>query len=328
MKIIAEIAQGHEGSAELCQLLTRAAVAASADIIKYQVIYANELSTQDYPFYEFFQGLEMGDDTWERTVQYVRQAGKQVFFDVYGNRSLDLAIKLNVDGVKLSTTEFYNAALFQKALESIPLVLVSLAGIPVVDIDQILIGVSQAFRSKLIFIYGFQSEPTPLEETNLNKLLSFKERYPDISLGFMDHSDGSQAEAFHVPLIAMGYGIEYIEKHLTLDRVLEIEDYISALDASSFKQFVKLIRKYECVLGQSSLELTESEQVYQKKAGKVVVTQRELNVGAIVTESDIALKRAPKDSVGTRLKRLDEVVGKTIVKTVMADSLLAGEYLK
>ena len=46
----------------------------------------------------------------------------------------------------------------------------------------------------------------------------------------MDHSDGSSEDAYHLPLLAMGMGISVIEKHMTLDHSLEIEDYVSETD--------------------------------------------------------------------------------------------------
>ena len=65
----------------------------------------------------------------------------------------------------------------------------------------------------------------------------------------MDHSDGGSDDSFHLSLVAMGMGISVIEKHLTLDRSLQIEDYVSGLAPDQFKKFVELIRKYESALG-------------------------------------------------------------------------------
>ena len=52
IEIIAEIAQGYEGNEKLTELLLKGAIAADADSIKIQVIYADELSTQTYEHYD------------------------------------------------------------------------------------------------------------------------------------------------------------------------------------------------------------------------------------------------------------------------------------
>lgn len=59
LEIIAEIAQGYEGSAKLTELLTIGAIESDADSIKFQLVYADELATQDYKYYDLFKSLEM-----------------------------------------------------------------------------------------------------------------------------------------------------------------------------------------------------------------------------------------------------------------------------
>ena len=48
IEIIAEIAQGYEGSEKLTNLLTKGAIASNADAVKFQLVYADELATPDY----------------------------------------------------------------------------------------------------------------------------------------------------------------------------------------------------------------------------------------------------------------------------------------
>ena len=59
----------------------------------------------------------------------------------------------------------------------------------------------------------------------------------------MDHTKGDNDFALYVPLIAIGCGANIIEKHITFDHTLHIEDHISALTFDSFKKFSKIIRK-------------------------------------------------------------------------------------
>ncbi|VUX54833.1 protein of unknown function [uncultured Woeseiaceae bacterium] len=43
----------------------------------------------------------------------------------------------------------------------------------------------------------------------------------------MDHAWGSTEEALLLPMVAIATGIQCIEKHLTLDPLLELEDNVS-----------------------------------------------------------------------------------------------------
>ncbi|TAL62954.1 MAG: NeuB family protein, partial [Legionella sp.] len=114
-EIIAEIAQGYEGNPTLARLLVKGALVANADAIKIQLIFADELCVPTYPYFDLFKSLEMDEKVWVELVDITHKAGKQIYFDVYGERSLALAHKLNADGVKISTTDFYNIPLFTQA---------------------------------------------------------------------------------------------------------------------------------------------------------------------------------------------------------------------
>ena len=87
-------------------------------------------------------------------------------------------------------------------------------------------------------------------------------------------------------------GIGAIEKHITLDRELEIEDYISGLTPSAFSKFIELIRKYEPVLGRETFDLSDREKEYMEKATKSVVAVNNIKQGQVISQNDIALKRS------------------------------------
>jgi N,N'-diacetyllegionaminate synthase len=316
IEIIAEIAQGYEGNVKLTELLTTGALHSSACAIKYQLVYADELATPDYQYYDLFKSLEMSRDVWMETSDRIHKAGLKLYFDVFGFDSLEIAQDVGADGVKLSTTEFYNRALIEKALNSFNKVFISIGGIPIEDIDSLVDEMLKNYSKKICLIYGFQAEPTPLEQNNLLKLISFKDRYPDFQLGFMDHSDGNSEDAFHLSLITLGMGVSVIEKHLTLDRSLEIEDYVSGIAPDQFKLFVQLIRKYESALGNTSLELSDMENEYRNKAVKAVVALKDLKKGHKIRSMDVALKRSALLETGESIRLLSEVLNRHLKEDV------------
>lgn len=327
IEIIAEIAQGYEGSIKLTNLLTTGAIATEADAVKYQLVYANELATPDYQYYELFKSLEMPTSIWQETSGRIHKAGRKLYFDVFGFHSLDIAHEVSADGVKLSTTEFYNRALIEQALNSFDTVFVSVGGIPADDIDLLVEKLLQKYSENICLMYGFQSEPTPLNQNNLLKLKTFKNRYPDFEIGFMDHSDGSSKDAYNLSLIAMGMGISVIEKHLTLDRSLKIEDYVSGLAPDQFQKFVKLIRKYEPVLGSGSLGLSELEIEYRNKAAKSVVALKDLKKGQVIKPFDVALKRTGTTGGGVPIRLLSDALNRELKINVNKDHPISENHL-
>lgn len=325
-EIIAEIAQGYEGNPKLAELLVKGAVVADADSIKIQLVYADELCVKDYPYYNLFKSLEMSDDVWMGLVKRVHDAGKQIYFDVYGDRSLALARGLGADGVKISTTDFYNLPLIKQAFIDFDTVLVSTGGVPIEDID--LLMTQYVLPRKLTLMHGFQAEPTETYDNNLARIAAFHTRYPGVGIGFMDHSLGSDVEAFHLPLVALGLGVTCIEKHITLDYSLQIEDYISALSVDRFGEFVKTIRAMEPALGSAELLLTNKEIEYKKRAGKVVVASRDLSKGTCITEKDIAMKRVSTTPSESYFRQAAPVIGKTLSASVQKDSPFEKEMIQ
>lgn len=309
IEIIAELAQGYEGNPKQTELLTTGALATDVDALKYQLVFADELATPDYEYYDLFQSLEMPASVWREASERIHKADKTLYFDIFGFRSLALAQDVEADGVKLSTTEFYNRVLIEKALHEFNKVFISVGGIPEKDINLLVNELLVSHSKKICLIYGFQAEPTPLEQNNLLKLKSFKKRYPDFQLGFMDHSDGGSEDAFHLSLLAMGMGITVIEKHLTLDRTLKIEDYVSGIAPDQFQKFVALIRRFHTALGKESLELSELENEYRNKATKSVVAMKDLEKGQIIQIEDVALKRTGTIVRGKPIRMLADALG-------------------
>ncbi len=323
IEIIAEIAQGYEGNEKLANLLTKGAIASNADAVKFQLVYADELATPDYEHYQLFKELEMAQSIWTDICKQIHDADRKVYFDVFGLLSLDVAKQIGADGVKLSTTEFYNNALFDRAIAQFDILYLSVGGIPIEDIDKKLSALSKEQVDNICLMYGFQSEPTPLDQNNLNKLGIFKNRYPNFRIGFMDHSDGALDDAYYLSLVAMGTGVNVIEKHITLDRELEIEDYISGVTPSEFIKFVGLVRRFEPVLGLNSLELTEQEEAYRNKATKSVVALSDLKAGDILTLDTVALKRCSKPITENSILEIEQAIGRTLSVDIPVDSPIA-----
>jgi N,N'-diacetyllegionaminate synthase len=319
-EIIAEVAQGYEGKPWLADLLVKGAIATGADSVKLQLIYAEELCIRSYPYYDFFESLEMPMDVWRDLVKQVHDANMKIYFDVYGLKSLRIAQELGCDGIKISTTDFYNTVLIEKSFSSVSKIFLSTGGVPIGDLDAVVNACPT--NIDLTLMHGFQAEPTATADNNLSRISVLKERYKNAKVGFMDHTLGSDEEAFYLPMIALGQGVSCIEKHISLDHSLEIEDYISALSIDRFKQFTSLIRRYEISLGSSSFEMSEKELEYKRKAGKVIVAGQNLEKGKILLLSDLAMKRVSTDPSPDYFREMSQVVGEIINANISKDEPL------
>jgi N,N'-diacetyllegionaminate synthase len=326
--IIAEAAQGFEGDARLARLLVRAAAVGRADMVKFQLVYADELATPDYSYYGLFKKLEMGLQKWQSVATETNQAGIGLAFDVFGPQSLDLALTLQAAAVKVHAADFFNQTLVSAALEEAPRVFFSVGGISVDEIGEFIERCDHATLKKLTLLYGFQNEPTATSDNNLRRLAVLRARFPTLDLGFMDHADGDSDEAGWLGMLALPFGVTLIEKHITLDRSLQLEDYVSAVNSEGFARYVARIRAAEVALGNDDLELSPAELDYRNRAIKLVVAARTLERGRLLGEDDVRLLRAARDGDRKIFRRTREVCGRRLVRSVTLGRPIYAEDLE
>lgn len=316
--IIAEVAQGYEGSEKLIELFVRAAAAAKADAVKFQVLFADESALPDYQHYALFKRLEFPAEVWERAVAQAHALGMQFYMDALGVRSMAMLEPFGVDGYKIHTGSITNPHILRAVARTRKPVLLSTGGNTLEEIDRAL---AMLGACPVTLMVGFQAEPTAVEDNHIARMRTLAERYR-LPTGFQDHTAGGDPIAPVLPFIALGAGATLIEKHLTLSRLAEMEDYVSAFTAEEFAGWAKQIRESAKAIGSSVWELTEKEIQYKRKARKAVCVTRRIEPGEEIREEDITFKRTHQSNT---LFDLHEVVGKRAVQPIAENiALLRG----
>lgn len=328
VRIVAEAAQGFEGDPSVARLLARAAARSGADAVKFQLVYARELAIPTYPYFSLFQTLEMTDQAWHEVAEEARRGNLQLVFDVFGPDSLDLAARLGAAAVKIHVTDFFNDALVDRALAVVPEVFFSAGGMTADDIEAFLTRRDPAAVGRLTLLYGFQAEPTATADNHLARLSLIRRRFPALALGFMDHADGALDEGSWLGVLAVALGVSVIEKHITLDRSLRMEDYVSALAPVDFAQYVRRLRAAAEALGSADLALRPAEQEYRRRAVKVVVATRALTMGTVVRAADLALLRTSVEADRPTCERFEDVEGRPLATDVQQWQALSREHLR
>lgn len=315
VKIIAEIAQGYEGKPEQARLLAKAGVLCNADAIKFQCVYADDICVPDYKHYSFFKTLEMPLEVWADLSKIVHDAGKEFILNVGGDKSLQMALEIEADAVKFHSTSFFCDDLILFAKENFKKIYISMGGISVDEIKSFIKRHNIKPNGQFSFTYGFQASPTPLEKNNLKKLKALMKEFEGYTFGFEDHTDANVEARFVVPLMSIPMGVSHIEKHLTLDTLLNLEDAESALSVSDFKKFVNSVRDVEKIFGNGDISLTDIEKDYRLRVLKVAVANKKLVKGHLIKEDDIALKRVASPLENGYLRK-EQLIGKQIVRDV------------
>ena len=61
------------------------------DLVKFQLVYADELATPDYKHYELFKSLEMSNKKWSKLKKYSDKMNLELCFDFFGVKILNFA---------------------------------------------------------------------------------------------------------------------------------------------------------------------------------------------------------------------------------------------
>ena len=315
--IIAEAAQGYEGSVDIAKLLIKAAHAAQADAVKFQVVYADGVCEKNYEHYDLYKQRELTQEEWQEVRDFAKQYELDFIVDVSSNISFNIIKNINVDGVKLHSTNFFNDELIENMLSLDKKFYLSVGGIKNNEIVDF-ISRHKLNSTNAVILFGFQAEPTPIESNNLLRIDSLK-KLTGLDVGFMDHSEAGDAYDTSLSVLALGMGVRIFEKHITLDRELKIEDYISALTPGEFYRYTQVIKNLPRALGSRNLDLNENELIYRHKVLKKVVATKDLTKGNVITLLDVKLSRPEKP--GGHFK-LTDIVNKTLKKNILLGNFI------
>lgn len=323
--VIAELGSTHEGRIERAEALTRAAVDAGADAVKFQIWSRDENTTPDHPDYPVLGPLEFDADQWRHLLGFARALGATVMVDVDDPPAVGLAVECGASALKIRTTNIGHPELLrQVAAQGLP-VLVATGASTMAEIEPA-VGVLQEHGARdLILLHGFQAFPTPAADTHLRTIGLLRQRFTH-PVGYADHADGGSPLAFLLPAAALAAGACVIEKHLSIDRERETQDFESALNGPEFAHLVARLRDVWAALGRPEHDLSAAEQTYRERFKKSAVARRAIAAGEPIDADMLAFKRAPRLGIGPR--DVDQLIGRRAAVDIPADALVLPDGLQ
>ena len=321
IEIIAEIANAHQGQPETALELALQCARSGADAVKFQVYTAEELLVSSHPRFEHFKKQSFPAATWEDILGKAIEACPSVYCDVFGTASLKVAHSAGVRKFKIHSSDLGNDHLLKLTAQLSDKTLLSAGGATVPEISHALSFFSGMEKGKVILMHGYQSFPTKVEDSSLERIDFLKSVFGDrCEYGYMDHVDGDDPFAMILPLMAVRDDVTTIEKHVTLDRAARGIDYYSSLEPEEFGRFVTLVRRAESAYGTQPHSFTASEKKYRTTMKKHWVAARDMDAGELLQGKDLVMKRV--DGVDAAPLKLAQVVGRRLLNACEKDQLI------
>lgn len=335
---IADIAANHDGDLQRAIELIKLAAGAGANAAKFQNFSAQTIVSRngfqelgerlthqkmwDKDVFDVYKEAELPLEWTEKLVEQCKKEGIEYFTAPYDLEYISYFSGF-MDYFKIGSGDItWKASLEAIRNQNKPILLATGAS-TFKDVEQAMdvIGIGANPIVLMQCNTNYTGETDNFEYLNLNVLKSYATRFPNVTLGLSDHSQG------HIAVLgAVTLGARVIEKHFTDDCSRKGPDHSFSLDPKSWRSMVQDTRILESCLGDGVKRVEPNEvdsQIVQRRALRF---KQELKKGHIISEFDlISLRPCPKN--GFTPFQTDEVVGRTLLIDVPSDSLVTPEAL-
>ena len=298
--IVAEAGLNHNGEIQKAFEMIGVAKEAGANAIKFQTFKANEFigdTTLTYTYFsqgkkvtepqlELFKRCEFSREEWFKIKEKCDKE-KIMFLSTPENRSdLDLLLEIGIPAIKVGSDELINLPLLKDyASTGLPIILSSgMANLNEIHDALKIIGALDDYPT--ILLVTTSEYPTPIEDVNLRKFETLSKTFPNIPLGFSDHTQGFLASA-----LACAFGACFFEKHFTLSHDLEGPDHWFSEDPIGLKNWVSSIKIAYAMLGSNEVKPTDRELENRKESRRVIVAIKDIKKGDEFNVNNIGLRR-------------------------------------
>ena len=329
--IIAEAGVNHNGSIENALRLVDIAANAGVDYIKFQTFKAINLVSVTAKKAEYqiqntgnaeenqlqmLKKLELSEEQHEHLIAYCKEKNVKFFSTAFDLDSLKYLHSIGLDMVKIPSGEITNLPYLRKAASLFKKVILSTGMSTMQEIsDAMNVFLKAGIAKEDITILHCNTEyPTPMEDVNLKAMLHIQREF-GTAVGYSDHTMGIE-----VPIAAVALGATVIEKHFTLDKMMEGPDHKASLEPNELKAMVSAIRNIEKTLsgnGEKAVSLSEQKNI--TIARKSIVAKTKIKQGEKFSEINITVKRP---GTGISPMKWDEVVGCKAKRDFEPDELI------
>lgn len=297
---IAEVGINHNGDVELAKRMIEVAKDSGADAVKFQTFKAEEFcgdpdqmftyhsqgQSVTEPMLTMFKRCELALEQWREIKAHCDIVGI-TFFSTPQNRSdLDLLMSIGVPAIKIGSDDFTNIPLIRSyAKENLPLIL-SCGMSDLSEVHQALEAVGWFMGKPAALMLCTSQYPTPPQDVNIRKLVTLRQAFPGLLVGFSDHTQGAVAAS-----LAVALGAHVFEKHFTLDHDLPGPDHWFSEGPRGLGEWIETIRTADLMGGSPVVRPTQAEQEMRIRARRSVIALRDISPNEPLDDNNIGIRR-------------------------------------
>ncbi len=328
--IVAEIGCNHNGDYNLARQMIRKAKECGVDAVKFQTFNAHALISKFAPKAEYQKDttgskenqldmvakLELSNSEYLSLKDYANKLGIDIFSTPFDLESIAFLQKHQTIW-KIPSGEITNLP-YLEAIATIDCpnkkIILSTGMSTIKEIANAIAILEKGNATDITILHCNTEYPTLDEDVNLRAINDLKQHFPNYNIGLSDHSTGITAG-----IVAVAFGITFIEKHFTLDKEMYGPDHKASIIPEELEELCTQIRRAEIMLGSSKKMVTKSEAKNKIVARKSIVAQTNIQKGDTFTVDNITTKRPGN---GISPMQWYEVLGTVAHRNYFEDELI------
>ena len=307
----------------------------TCDAVKFQSYKADKIASKHSPAYwdtsketatsqhTLFQRYDkFGFEEYKELAQYCQSKDICFLSTPFDFEAADYLDEL-MPMYKVSSSDLNNLPFISYIAKKSKPILLSTGAATIDEIAQTINVLRDSGCKKVSVMHCVLSYPTKNSDAHIGMLLHLKEKFPDLLLGYSDHT--VPEPSMSALTLAFTLGAKVIEKHFTTDKSLSGNDHYHAGNADDFRRFRENSELILEFWGSSIKEPLACEENSRKFARRSLVLKDDLSKGSVLELASLTFKRP---GTGIPPTEIDNVVGKRLVKDLSQDTVLSWDDLE
>lgn len=317
---VAEVNTSHYGKVDIAKQMIAAAAEAGCHCVKFQSWSAESLYSQTYydenPFAKrMVSRFAFSEEQLKELVDYCKEKKIAFASTPYSESEVDFLVDVcEAPYIKVASMDLDNQSFLKYiAAKGVPIVL-STGMSTIEEIEKAVKLLKDENVRNLCLLHCISVYPPKMQDIHLNNILGLREKYPDVTIGFSDHSLGQE-----MAVAAVTLGAALIEKHLTLDRSKIGMDNQMATEPDEMKKMIEACNHVYMAMGTRERVLSQEELEQKVKMRRSIIAVKDIKAGTIIEETMLGAKRP---ATGLPLEKMKEIIGKSVKHDIMADTVI------
>ncbi len=315
-------------------LYVDAAKAAGIDAIKFQSYKADTIVSKNSPAYwdttkettktqyELFQKYDsFGEPEYRKLYEYCQRCGISFLSTPFDYASVDYLCDI-VDIYKISSSDLNNLPFIRYIAQKRKPIFLSVGASYLSEVEQAVRIMKESGCPEIALLHCVLSYPCKNEDANLNIIRTLRRVFPDLKIGYSDHT--LPDETMTILSTAFLLGAQIIEKHFTLDKSLPGNDHYHAGDPLDFKRAVDNFELITTILGHEEKTVLPCERVPRREARRSLVLTHDMKQGETIDEKDLMAKRP---GTGISPAMIEIVLGRRLLRDCAEDTVLTWDMI-